>query len=196
MVEAIVPVVHGSSRLRYALSVVLHVLGATLSAAAVGALLGAIGAFGAAPWGSVGPIAVGTVALLYAAREGFGVPIPIPDAHRQVPDWWRSFYSPPVASFLYGLGLGPGYFTFLTFGTYVAVSVGALVSGNPLVAAAVCAPFGLARGLSVLVSAGAHSGEEAGRVIDRLESLADSPLPRVANSGALVGVAGIALLGL
>jgi hypothetical protein len=131
MVEAIVPVVHGGKRGRYALSVVLHVLGAGISAALLGAILGAVGGLLGAPWGVAGLVALATVALAYALRESAGLPVPIPDRHQQVPEWWRSFYSPPVSAFLYGLGLGPGFFTFLTFGTFVAVAVAAVVSGDP-----------------------------------------------------------------
>jgi len=194
MVEAIVPVVHGKARGRYALSVVLHILGAGVSAAALGAILGGMGGLLGAPWGTAGLLAIVVVATLYAGREGAGLPVPIPDAHRQVPEWWRSFYSPPVASLLYGLGLGPGFLTFLSFGTFVGVVVAAVASGSAALGAGLCAPFGLARGLSVLVSAGAHSGDDAGRVIDRLEALAATPLPRVANAAVLVAMATAAAL--
>lgn len=194
MVEAIVPVVHGKARGRYAMSVALHVLGAGASAAALGVVLGAIGGLLGAPWGRAGLVAIAAVALLYAARESTGLPVPIPDGHRQVPEWWRSFYSPPIAAFLYGIGLGPGFLTFLTFGTFVAVAVAAVVSGSPALGAGLCAPFGLARGLSVLVSAGAHSGDDAGRVIDRLESLAATAAPRSLNAAALVALGAVAVL--
>jgi hypothetical protein len=196
MVEAIVPVVHGGKRGRYALSVVLHVLGAGISAALLGAILGAVGGLLGAPWGVAGLVALATVALAYALRESAGLPVPIPDRHQQVPEWWRSFYSPPVSAFLYGLGLGPGFFTFLTFGTFVAVAVAAVVSGDPALGALLCAPFGVARGLSVLVSARTHSGDDAGRVIDRLESVAATPGPRLANAVVLAGLAAAALLAL
>ena len=194
MVEAIVPVVHGKARSRYALSVFLHVVGAGVSAAVLGATLGGIGALLRAPWGTAGLIAITTVALAYALRESAGVPVPIPDRHQQVPEWWRGFYSPPVSAFLYGLGLGPGFFTFLSFGTFVAVAVAAFASGSPLVGAVLCAPFGIARGLSVIVSATTHSGDDAGRVIDRLETLAATPVPRLANAVALAGLAAAALV--
>jgi hypothetical protein len=196
MVEAIVPVVHGKSRGRYALSVVLHTIGAGISAAALGAILGGIGALLGAPWGAAGLAATIVVAVLYAAREGAGLPVPIPDAHHQVPEWWRSFYSPPVAAFMYGLSLGPGFLTFLSFGTLVGVAVAAVASGSAVLGAMLCAPFGLARGLSVLVSAGARSGDDAGRVIDRLQSVAATPVPRAANAAVLAAMAIGAVLAL
>jgi hypothetical protein len=190
MVETITPVVHEGNRRRYLTSVALHTLGATLAAGAFGALLGALGELLSAPWGSGGAVAVLAVAGLYLLREVFSLPIPIPDRHRQVPEWWRRFYSPPTAAFLYGLGLGIGFLTFLTFGTFVAVAAGALVSGDPLLGAAVCAPFGLARGLSVLFGGWGEWGA------DPLDHIAATPWPRIVNALALGGVALAALFAL
>jgi hypothetical protein len=194
MVETIVPVVHGEKRSSYRLAVALHVFGATVAAAVMGTLLGLAGMALGAPWNDAGLIVLAVVAAAYALREAFGLPLPLPDRHRQVPDWWRTFFSPPAAAFLYGLGLGVGFLTFLTFGTLVAVATGALVSGDPLVGAIVCAPFGLARGLSVLVNRHAASAEAAARVVDRLESVAGSSPPRMVNAAALAAVAIAAVL--
>ena len=193
MVETITPVVHGGSSRRYWLSVFLHTLGATLSAALVGAVLGGIGALAGAPWGRAGLIVVAVVALLYAAREGLRLPIPLPDRHAQVPDWWRTFYSPGVAAFLYGAGLGAGFFTFLSFGTYVAVVAGAVASGSPLVGAALCIPFGVMRGLSVTVSRSARSEDDAESIMNRLDELGSTSAPRFANAAMLMVVGAVAL---
>ncbi|MFN2488331.1 MAG: hypothetical protein ABR529_01020 [Actinomycetota bacterium] len=189
MVETITPVVHGGRRSRYRRSVALHTLGATLAAGLLGIALGAAGVALRAPWGSVGWLVVCLVALAYALRELAGVPIPIPDRRRQVPAWWRTFYSPPVAALLYGAALGAGFPTFLSFGTFVAVAAGALASGSPLVGLLLCAPFGLARGLSIAVAGDAEGAEEAGAVVDRLEAIDATRVPRAVNGVALLGVA-------
>ena len=188
MVETIAPVVHGDRRSRYRLAVALHAFGATLAAGAFGAALGALGALGGAPWGDAGAWVVAAVAALYLLREGLGVPVPVPGRHRQVPSWWHSFYSPPVAAFLYGLGLGIGFLTFLTFGTFVAVSAAALASGSPATGALVCAPFGLSRALAV---AGAHAAGARG--VDDLERAATARWPRLVNALALALVCAAAL---
>jgi hypothetical protein len=189
MVETIVPVVHGGRRRRYWQAVALHALGAVVAAAALGALLGALGALLSAPWGTAGLIALAAVAALYALREAVGLPVPVPDRHRQVPDWWRTFFSPRVASLLYGVGLGVGFLTFLTFGTFVAVATAAVVSGDPLLGAALCAPFGIARALSVTIAARTESTEAAAALVDRLEEVAVTPVPRAANAAVLLAVA-------
>lgn len=167
MVETIAPVVHGGRNRSYFLSVVTHTLGATMSAALFGLGLGALGRLLGAPYSSevAWGLVVG-VAALYALREVVGLEIPLPDLDRQVPDWWRTFFSLPVASFLYGIGLGVGFITYLSFGTLVPVAIGAFALGEPLLGAALMAPFGLARGLSVLVAARRDTSPE--EIVNRL----------------------------
>ena len=188
MIETITPVVHGNRRKSYLAAVALHALGAALAAALFGAALGAAGAVLGAPWGAAGLVVLALVALLYAARELLGLPVPLPDRRRQVPDWWRTFFGPRVAAFLYGLGLGIGFLTFLSFGTFVAVAVAALASGDPLIGALLCAPFGVARGVSVSVGSRAASGGP-GEVLERLDLLAQTRLPRWTNAAALAAIA-------
>jgi hypothetical protein len=189
MAETIVPVVHGGRRSSYWATVALHTLAATAAAATLGLVLGLAGMILGAPWGALGAAALALTAALYALREAFGLPVPIPDRRRQVPDWWRTFFSPPAAAFLYGLGLGVGFLTFLSYGTFVAVAVAALLSGDPLLAIALCAPFGLARGLSVTVTHRAENGEAAAAVVDRLERAALRRQARAVNVLALAAIA-------
>lgn len=185
MVQTITPVVHGGRRSRWGAAVVLHAVGAGVSAAAFGAVLGTGGSFLGAPWDRAGDLLIAGVALLYAAREAFGLPVPIPDRRRQVPEWWRSTFSPNAAAILYGLGLGIGFLTYVRYGTLVAVSTVALAFGNPLAGALILAPFGVARGLSVGVVWTGISTERVQRVVDRLGSLAGGPAPTIANATLL-----------
>ena len=149
MVETISPVVYGGRRTGYWISWTLHALGAVLAAASMGALLAAIGAALRAPWGAAGVAFVIVVAALVTLRDLFSLGIPLPQMRRQVPEWWRSFFSLPMTSFLYGLGLGVGFYTSLSVGTLVVVWAVALASGEPALGAALTAPFGLGRALSV-----------------------------------------------
>ncbi|HET6770018.1 MAG TPA: MauE/DoxX family redox-associated membrane protein [Actinomycetota bacterium] len=163
-----------------------HTLGAVVSAGAFGAALGTVGSLLGAPWGVAGGLLVGGLALLYAARELFDLPIPILDRRRQVPAWWRTAFSPRTAAFLYGLGLGIGFLTYLRFGTLVVVSAVAIGSGDPLAGAVFLATFGLARGLSVAVVWAGVSTDRVQRVAGRLESLAEGSLPAIANVSLLL----------
>lgn len=185
MVETITPVVHGGRRGRWAGDVALHVAGATLSAAAFGAILGAAGSVLGAPWGRGGLVVVVVASVIYLLREAGVVPVPVPQLRRQVPEWWRAFFPAPVASFLYGAGLGIGFLTFLRQGTLVAVAAAAASSGRPGVGALLVAPFGVARGLSVLATARIRAPEEGRALIGRLEAAASAPAWRTAHVAAL-----------
>jgi methylamine utilization protein MauE len=188
MVQTITPVVHGGRRGRWLGSVAAYTFGATLSAAVFGAALGGLGRLLGAPWGSAGLWAVALVAALFAARELFGLPIPLPNLHRQVPDWWRTFFSAPVASLFYGLGLGIGFLTYISFGTLVAVTAAAVVSGSVLTGAVIVGAFGLARGLSVLVAWPGTTEQRLGRVMDRLDEFGASRAPALTNGIALAAI--------
>lgn len=156
-----------------------------MSAAAFGAVLGTGGSILGAPWDREGAFLVGGIALLYAAGEILGFPVPIPDRRRQVPEWWRSSFSFNASAFLYGVGLGIGFLTYVRYGTLVAVSAVVIASGDPLIGGALMAPFGLARGLSVAVAWSGTSAERVQRVVDRLESLAEGSAPKIANTSLL-----------
>ncbi|HEY8116202.1 MAG TPA: MauE/DoxX family redox-associated membrane protein [Actinomycetota bacterium] len=182
--ETITPVVHGGSRSRWGISLALHAIGAAAAAAIAGSLLAGAGALLGAPWGVPGAVLVASAAALYVARE-LGAPVPVPQLRRQVPDWWRTFFPPHVAAFLYGLGLGPGFLTYLGHGTVVVVSVAAFASGRPLVGAAVLAPFGLARGLGPVLAFGVRSPGDAAALVERLDRFASRGRLRVANALAL-----------
>lgn len=149
MVETISPVVHGGRTRSYWLNISLHTAGALIAAGAIGALLGGVGAALGAPWGSLGILLVVAFGVAYALRDLLRLPIPMPELRRQVPEWWRSFFSAPVTSMLYGLGLGVAFFTHLSFGTFVVVAIAAVATGDPLGGALLCAPFGLGRALVV-----------------------------------------------
>lgn len=193
MVETIAPVVYGNRR-DYRIAVVLHALAAGIAGAVFGSVLGLIGLALGGPWGDSGLVAVALIALAYAARELVGLPMPLFDRKRQVPDWWRTFYSPRIAAILYGAGLGIGYLTFLRFGTYVVVSGAAIASGDPLVGAALGASFGVTRGLTALVAARTTDADGAGLIVVRLEGVAASRAPQIANGAACLFVAGTAIV--
>jgi hypothetical protein len=182
-------VVHGGSRKRWAAVLGLHVLGATLSAAALGAALGALGAVLGAPWGAAGAVIVALLAVLYLSREAFGVQVPIPDARRQVPQWWREAFSPGMTGFLYGLGLGVGFATHLRHGTLVVVAAVSVAGGDPLLGAVALAAFGVARSTGVAVTWTATDRPAAARLAQALERLGAGAGPRLANGLALAGLA-------
>jgi hypothetical protein len=196
MVETITPVGHGGRTKSYWLSVALHTLGATVAAALLGFVLGAAGALLRAPWEGGGVAAIAVISVMYAVREGFGLKVPLPDRHAQVPQWWRDFFSPSLSSFLYGAGLGVGFFTFLQFGTFVVVATCALVGGDPVLGALLCVPFGLTRSLTVVLAAPAKDPEYTMGLVDLLDHWGSTRWPRLVNALMLSLVALAALLAL
>jgi hypothetical protein len=195
MVETISPVGYGDRRRRWLGAVALHALGATTAAAGFGAALGWVGSRLGSSWGPVGVGLVGIVAAAYVGREAFGLPVPVPSAGRQVPDWWRSFFSWHTAAILYGAGLGIGFLTFLANGGLVVVAAAAVAAGRPATGALLMGAFGLARGLSPLIAWPIGSSEAGTALVDRL-STSDPRSWRWLNAGALalVAVASAAVL--
>ena len=192
MVQTITPVVHGGSRRRWAVSLVLHLLGATISAAASGALLGGVGALLGAPWGRGGMLVVAALAVAYAAREFLGLRVPIPELRRQVPEWWRGALGARTSAFLYGLALGPGVGTHLRHGTFVIVGAAALVLGDPILGVALVAPFGAARALAVAMASSPRTENGRRAMDERLERLGSRAVPRIVNGMILLTLAGVA----
>ncbi len=186
MAETITPVVYGG-RGRWARALALHVSGATLTAALFGAVLGALGAALGAPFGRAGLALVSAVAVLYALGTLPRVDVTVPQLRRQVPDWWRTFFSPGVTAFLYGAGLGIGFLTFMATGGLVVVSIAAAVTGEPLLGAALVAPFGFARGLSAVTSFPVRTEDDGQRLVARLVERSEFPR-RAANGVALLVV--------
>jgi hypothetical protein len=106
-----------------------------------------------------------------------------------VPEWWRTFFGPYVAALLYGTGLGVGFLTYLRHGTLVAVAVLGFASGDPVLAVLMMAPFGVARGLTVLLAGPATSERRLGQLMARLDALATSDVPRILNGILLLALA-------
>src|SRR5262245_25757641 len=181
MVETITPAGCGS-RHRYRIALALFTAGAVLAAAALGALLGLAGS---ALDRALALSVVAVLALLAAAREMGLIPGPVPGAWGQVPERWRREWPLPAWSLAYGAGLGLGLLTRLPVTTFLVACAGALALGDPLVAAACLAPFGLGRALMVLLptTRGADPAAAVGRLAAR------SRLVRPVNAGALVAVA-------
>jgi uncharacterized membrane protein YphA (DoxX/SURF4 family) len=168
MVETITPVVHGGRRSRWALVLLVHTAGAVVAAAVFGGVLAVAGSVLGVPWGAAGVALVAATAGAYLAREAFGVPVPIPQLRRQVPDWWRTFFPFAPAAFLYGLGLGVGFFTYLARGTLVVVATGAFASGSPKAGALLLGTFGLVRGLTAIVAFRSTNPDEGSALVERL----------------------------
>jgi hypothetical protein len=158
MVETITPAVCGS-RHRHRIAVALFTAGALAASAVLGGLLGLVGGLLDRPW-ALGAAAL--LAVLAAAREAGWIRIPVPGAHRQVPERWRREWPLPAWSLGYGLGLGAGVFTYQPASTFWVAAAGSLALGNPATSAACMAAFGVGRAAMVILPArGGRDPEEA-----------------------------------
>lgn len=186
MVETITPMVHGGSRGRWAVSVTLHVVAATLVAGVFGSALGAAGEALGAPWGSGWAVVVLAVCIAALLREAGVLAYAVPQLRRQVPSWWRTYFGPYAAAALYGGALGVGFLTFVRHATLLVVVVAAVATGDPLLGAVLVAPFGLARAGAV----GLAGLREQAQTVDRLSAFAArSSALAVANGVAAAAVA-------
>ena len=182
MVETVTPAVCGG-RHRRRIALALFTVGAIAAAAALGAVLGALGAL----LDRDTALAVaGALALVAALREAGWLPLPLPGVARQVPERWRREWPLPAWSLAYGAGLGLGFLTHQVVATFWVAAAGALAIGDPLVSALVLAPFGLGRALMVALPARGRRDPAAavGRLVRRRGVL------RPANAVALAVVAG------
>src|SRR5690242_3522371 len=107
MVETVTPAVCGG-RHRRRIALALFTVGAIAAAAALGAVLGALGSL----LDRDTALAVaGALALVAALREAGWLRLPLPGVARQVPERWRREWPLPAWSLAYGAGLGLGFLT-------------------------------------------------------------------------------------
>ena len=184
MVETITPAGCGS-RQRYRVALALFSVGAIAAAAALGALLGVVGEQFDRSW-TLPVLAV--LALLAALREWGVLRVPVPGAHRQVPERWRREWPLGAWSLAYGAGLGAGIFTHQVVATFWVACAGAVAIGDPAWSAACLALFGAGRALMVALPArgGRDPSVAVGRLAQRARAL------RPANAGVLVALAALA----
>ncbi len=147
------PVVDGvprrAARLLWVRLAVLHSMGTTLSAAAVGALVGGA-AWGAgrlgwpvSPWARWFGVCV---ALVYLPRVmGWAAWPPLLQSTRQVPHRWAYDYPRSVTALLFGLGLGSGLYTRVIVPTFYLLFAWPFLLDNFSLSVALWAGYGLAR---------------------------------------------------
>ncbi len=142
---------------RYAVTAGWFVAGA----AAGGATLGAVAAGGAALVAGAGgthhpAVLAGVAAGLAAAGAGmdaglFGEVLPL--IRRQVDDGWLARYRPWVYGAGFGWQIGTGLATYLMTAAVLVVAFFAALTASPAAALGVATAFGLARGLTVFLTA-------------------------------------------
>ena len=154
MLSTLTPVAERAKGHRYGATCAWFVMGATAGGLALGGLVAMLAAVVA----GLGPssAAVGSVALaaaLVALVSDTGLAgVRVPVHHRQVNERWLDTYRPWVYGGGFGFQIGTGLATYITTAAvYLFVVLGAL-TGDPAIALALGASFGLVRGLAVLLT--------------------------------------------
>lgn len=127
-------------------------VGAVLSASLVGGIFGALGAMLAArapslhltTWGFLA-----SVAMIYGFAELQGAKWPVLTRHWQIPKKW-GWYGLPLFAIAFGLILGSGLFTFITFIGYHLLLLLCVIRADPLQGSVLMAFYGAARAAPVL----------------------------------------------
>jgi hypothetical protein len=187
MVETFTPAVCGS-RTRQRAAVALFTLSAIVTAAALGALLGLVGAaFGARE----AVFAAAALALLAAAREAGLVRLSLPQSRRQVPERWRFDLPLPVWATGYGAGLGAGFLTYQPVSTFWVACAGALALARPLPGALCFALYGAGRAFTLVwpPRRGREATETVERIAARRPALLRANVAGLAACAALLALA-------
>lgn len=158
MVETLTPAGCGG-RHRQVAAVVMFTVASVTAAAAVGGLLGWVGAI----IGHQRILLAGAalIAVLAALREAGILRVAVPDIKRQVPEHWRRTLPLPVWTTGYGAILGSGFGTYQPAATYWTTLGAVTAMGKPLAGAACLGIFGLTRGVMVVAPGSALLGRFA-----------------------------------
>lgn len=139
-----------NGRKTYARAIIAHSAGSVLSGAAMGGALGVIGRSLFAPattawyW-----LALSSVATILALREFGRIDFPIPQRSRQTAKTWYGRFGPIGAAWWWGVDLGSGLTTIVTFSGYWLLAITAVMGGSPVYGALVIGLYGLGRASSV-----------------------------------------------
>jgi hypothetical protein len=155
MLSQINPIAEAGRGRRYARTATWFVAGATAGGATLGAVCAAVAAVidrtGLSARGALAIVAVSALvaALVDTRLLGFGPPF----LRRQVNEDWLNRYRPWVYGGGFGWQIGVGFTTYVMTAAVPLVVICAAASATPWFAFTLATLFGLARGLTVLLSA-------------------------------------------
>lgn len=136
----------------YHMALGAHAFGSVISGAIAGGIAGLIGSYLRMPLSSsVLWMGMASLSVTLALREFGWVRFPVPQVPRQTAKMWRARFGPVGAAWRWGLDLGSGLTTFVTFSGYWLVLVAVIVQGVPIYGASVIGLFGLGRALAVTI---------------------------------------------
>ncbi|MDT7545820.1 MAG: hypothetical protein QOE99_1930 [Actinomycetota bacterium] len=179
MLTSISPLGERARGNRWAVTVTAYVVASVLGGLTTGAAVGAIG--------SLADVPVLVAAAVCAVAAAADLVHRLPTIRRQVDEDWLTRYRGWVYGVGYGYQLGLGLVTIVTSAaTYATVAL-CLLSGSPVVGAAIGTAFGLVRALPILLLRSADTPDRLRSVAATLERLA--AVARRATAVVLAGAA-------
>ena len=163
-----------------------YLIGSTLAAAMLGAVLGAVGALLPLTPTSTAVAVAGAGALALAADLGA---FRLPTVHRQVDKDWLDRYRGWVVGAGFGFQLGLGVVTIVTTAAVYLTLVLAVLTGSMAAGAVVGTTFGLVRGLVILVVARVRRPDQLRLALRRVQAW------RPMSQRAGIAVQGLVLVG-
>jgi hypothetical protein len=132
-------------------------------------------------------VGIGVAAIAWAALHDLGLPLRLPYRRQQVPEWFRSTFSPGTVATAFGFQLGVGFLTLFTYSAHVAVLVALPFLPSLAAMVSVVATFALAKAIVLAATFGTESTEE---LTQRFEwSAARTRLLRLTTAAASILVA-------
>jgi hypothetical protein len=193
MLSTITPLAEQGRGHRYGPTAAWFVAGATVGGASLGigaaALAAIVGALDLSDGVVIGLALAAAVVTSGSDLRLGGFHLPV--HARQVDELWLGKFRSWVYGAGFGWQIGSGFATYVMTGAvYLTVALAAL-TGEPLVAFALCTAFGTCRGLAILLGATITSPERLVRFHRRFDALGE-PVRRVVIGEQLVVIAVIA----
>jgi MFS family permease len=188
MLGSITPLGERGRGSRWWLTVSAYIVGSIAGGAAVGGLLGAIGA--AVEWSIATRLLVLAVAAVAGVLFDVGVGgLRLPTVHRQVDEEWRTRYRGWVWGIAFGFQLALGVVTIVTTSLVYVTLFGAFLAGSVASGVWIGVAFGLARAAPVFTVARVRRPTQLSRVDETLRRLAHP-----ARRAAIAAGGGVAVL--
>jgi small-conductance mechanosensitive channel len=192
MLASIHPLGERARDRRWGVTVGAYLIGSTVAAALLGAVLGAVGGLLPLSPTSTAVAVAGAGALALAADLGA---FRLPTVHRQVDKDWLDRYRGWVVGAGFGFQLGLGVVTIVTTAAVYLTLALALLTGSVGAGAVVGTTFGLVRGLVILVVARVRRPDQLRLALRRVQAW--RPLSHragIAVQGLVLAGAGAAAL--
>ena len=167
MLASIHPLGERARDRRWGVTVGAYLIGSTLAAALLGAVLGALGAL--LPLGPMSTAVAVAVAGALALAPDLGA-FRLPTVHRQVDNDWLDRYRWCVVGAGLGFQLGLGVVTIVTTAAVYLTLALALLTGSIGAGAVVGTTFGLVRGLVILVVARVRRPDQLRLALRRVQA--------------------------